>query len=348
LLADCIGGRRALVVTTPTVERLYGRRLRAYLARTGGDAHVAVVGRTEATKQLDGVTDICDLAAARGLERSSPIVAVGGGVCTDLSGLAAALYQRGVPHINVPTTFVGLIDAGIGVKNAVNHGGRKSALGTFHPPENCLLDPGFLDTLPARHRRNGLAESIKLAIVVDATLFALLERSGPAIVDGSARSSPIVLDVIRRSVKGMLGELAPNLFEVDDLRRKVDFGHTFSAYIEMASEHRVLHGEAVAMDVALSTEIAMVVGLLDVADRDRIIALLRRCGLATHYPPVSAEQLWRSLRAIVEHRDGELHLVVPTGIGVCTFLGMDAIDPAVIRVALERLRRNTIQTVTYE
>jgi len=341
LVRDCLSGRDALVVTSPTVHRLYGRRIRDYFADAPG-VHFMVLRRTEASKSLDAVVEVSERAAAVGLRRTSPIVAVGGGVCSDISGLAAALHRRGVPHINVPTTLVGLVDAGIGTKNAVNHGRRKSALGTFHPPEHTVLDIGFLATLPRRQLANGLAEIVKLAVVKDRALFEILAQHGMTLLHNGFRT-PVAAaeDTVRRAVAGMLAELARNQFEIADFRRKVDFGHTFSPHIEVASGHSVLHGEAVAMDVALSAQLAHDLGLLSADDLDRILTMLAEAGLALVWPGLSVEALMATLPSIVEHRDGNLHLVVPTGIGACDFLGVDDISPVLLRAALAKLVRRT-------
>jgi 3-dehydroquinate synthetase len=285
------------------------------------------------------VRDRRDRAARFGLRRTAPIVAIGGGVCTDIVGLAAALHRRGVPHIKVPTTLIGLIDAGIGTKNSVNEAGRKSSLGTFHPPEHSILDSDFLATVPRRHVVNGMAEMVKLATVLDADLFGKLEKFGPDLVESRfAQPRQVGLEVLRLSVAGMLSELSGNLYETGDYRRTMDFGHTFSPYFEVASGHTVLHGEAVAMDIALSAQVACELGVLESPDLEAILALLDSLGLLLVWPDTSVDALFASLSGISRHRDGDLHLVVPTGVGACTYLELPTVVPGVLRVAHERLR----------
>lgn len=340
VLRDAVGDRSALVVCTPTVYRLYGAGIRDYVGTLSApsSAQIMVLDRGESSKSLDAVVEVCERAATSRLLRTSPIIAVGGGVCTDICGLAAALYRRGIPHIKIPTTLVGLVDAGIGTKNAINHGGHKSNLGSFHPPEHSILDPGFLATLPVRHLRNGLAEIAKLAIVADPALLELLQRHGSDLLRSGFRAPADARDeVLHRSVVGMLSQLSENLFEQVDYRRKVDFGHTLSPHIEVASEHDVLHGEAVAMDVALSSQIAHDLGLLDAGHLDRILSLLSGLGLNLAWAPTQVDVMWSTLSTVHEHRNGDLHLVVPTGIGSCAYLGLDAITPQVLRDAHERL-----------
>ena len=346
ILRDCIDGRDVLVVCTPSVDRLYGQQIHSYVSTLSRRAHskVVVMPCTESTKSIQAAVEVCEHAETVGLRRMSPIVAIGGGVCTDVVGLAAALHHRGIPHIKVPTTLIGIVDAGIGTKNAVNHGDRKSAFGTFHPPEHSLLDPAFLSTLPRRHIRNGVAEIAKVAIVADRPLFDLLAGHGRELVDSrfSLSDDPVAAEVLRLSVAGMLSELSSNLFEITDYRRRMDFGHTFSPYMEVASNFTVLHGEAVAMDIALSTQIANNIGLVSDVTSNRILSLLEDLGLDLTCPSTSPETLWASLQSITQHRNGDLHLVVPTGIGTCQYLGIDAISPSVVADAQQKLSRRTV------
>lgn len=335
LLRDSIGERSALVVAGQVVDQLYGERIRAYFGSRIAEHAIeyTVLRRAEATKTLDAAIDVCERAAQAGLHRLSPIVAVGGGVCSDICGLAADLHHRGIPRINVPTTLTGMIDAGIGLKCAVNHGGRKSALGAFHPPERTLIDAGLLASLPTRELASGLAEIVKLAVASDAPLFGVLAEDLPTLMASRFRSpARSAWRVLRGSVEDMLRELALNPFEIADFRRKVDFGHTFSPYFEGASGHAILHGEAVAMDIALSAAVACERGRLTPQERDQILGMLRAAGLALTWPGTSVDDLWHSLASIVEHRNGDLNLVIPTAIGDCDYLGLLDINPELLQV----------------
>lgn len=331
-LADAIGDRRPFVVYTPAVDRFYGRRLRRYMTDhfpRGFDT--MLLARAEDSKTLSAVEEICKRAAEAGLRRTSPMVAVGGGVCTDLVGLASAVFRRGVPHMKVPTTLIGLVDAGIGTKNAVNHAGRKSLVGTFHPPEASILDPVFIRSLPRRHVVNGLAEVAKLATVIDADLFEVLERSGPTLVRTRLEHpTPDAAVVTERAARGMLSELADDLYE-HVYQRAMDFGHTFSPYFETASHHAVLHGEAVAMDIALSAALAAELGILSCGDRDRILGCLRGLGLDSTWPGTDCLALWDTLAAVCEHRNGALNLCLPTRVGAHTFVGLEDFDAATLQ-----------------
>lgn len=346
-LAEAIRSHRAtLVVTTPSVDRLYGVALRRYLAARcqPGDVSLRVITCSESQKGMEQVLAVCELAASAGLARRSHVVSFGGGVLMDICGLAATLFRRGVPLIRVPTTLIGMIDAGIGVKNGVNFNGKKSLLGSFTAPEACIIDPSFLGTVPRRHLRCGLAESVKIAVVGSRELFELLEAHGADLLESSFRGpADVVRRIIHLSVACMLDELDLNLFERPEkfelaYARRVDFGHTFSPYIEEASRHEALHGEAVAIDVALSAQISNLLGLVDDAALQRVLNLLCCLDLPCHWPGMDATALHASLGSVVKHRDGRLNLVLPTGIGQSTFIGKLAdLSPVLLDEAIERL-----------
>jgi 3-dehydroquinate synthetase len=286
---------------------------------------------------LSAVEAVVDRASAMGLGREGPIISVGGGVCLDSVGVSAALYRRGVPNIKIPTTLVGLIDAGIGTKNAVNYRGHKSLLGTFSAPEASLLDPMFLTSLPERYLRSGVAEALKIAIICDPSLFALLTVHQDELLQSSFQApQKEAAETIRRSATEMLRELASNLYE-HSRRRMVDFGHTFSPYIETASNFRVLHGEAVAIDIAISAEIAGFLGVLKSEDLGVIHDAFAGFGLPHHWAGIDTADMYDSLRSIYQHRDGHLHLVVPSEIGRAEFLEDRDITLSLLKSCVARL-----------
>lgn len=340
VLAEAIAERRTLVVTTPTVARLYGDALQAQLR---GKSHVStlVLDVTEATKTMAGVEAVCQQAVAHGLTRRGLLVAVGGGVCSDVVTMAASLIRRGIGHLRVPTTLMGQIDAGIGLKGAINFSGKKSFLGCFHPPEQVLVDPAFLQSLPSRFLVSGMAESIKMAVARDAPLFALLERCAAELVaSGFSQRRPEGRELLQRSIWGMLDELGQNPYEDQTFERLVDFGHTFSPAVEAALGFDIQHGEAVAVDIALSATLSRSLGLLDAPTHERILRLLRSAGLPLFAKPLSLELCRHALEEAARHRGGCANLVVPTGIGRTLFLKQPADVPdAALQHALQHLSR---------
>jgi 3-dehydroquinate synthase len=312
------GGRRFVVIDGP-VARLHGEAIRAWFARHRIDARIVVFPGGEAHKTIEIYQDLLrELDAFPIHRRDEPIIAIGGGVLTDVVGFVAASYRRGVPHIKVPTTLMGYIDAALGIKAGINFNGRKNRLGSFVPPLAVFLDPAFLRTLPRRHLLNGVCEIIKLAVVCDAPLFAQLETHGAA---GLAHcfadaAGDAILD---RAIDGMLRELAPNLHE-EELSRKVDFGHTFSYGLETRHGDRLLHGEAVLLDILVSVLIARRRGLLPEHDAARVFALLGRLGIEPDLGVLDAALMWQSLQDRIEHRNGLQRVPMPAGLGQCVFL----------------------------
>ena len=338
-LARAIGARRALFVVTPTVDRLYGAALRGYIgsALAQPDSEVFVLRVSEATKDLMAVDAVVGRASAMGLGREDPMVAVGGGVCLDSVGVSAALYRRGVPNIKIPTTLVGLVDAGIGTKNAVNYRGHKNLLGTFSAPEASLLDPTFLTSLSDRYLRSGVAEMLKMAIICDRSLFDLLKTHQGELLQSSFQAPPTeAAETIRRSATEMLRELALNLYE-QCRSRIVDFGHTFSPYVETASDFQVLHGEAVAIDIAISSEIAGSLGVIKSDDLEAIHDALAGFGLPHHWAGIDTADMYESLQSIRQHRNGHLHLVVPSEIGRAEFLEDQDVNLRLLESCVARL-----------
>jgi 2-epi-5-epi-valiolone synthase len=337
-LAEAIASRPALVVTDSTVDELFGDRLRSYLSTVDARVGVYVADLTERTKTMSTVLDVCAAAQRHGLGRRDPLIALGGGICSDVVSVASSLIRRGIPYVCVPTTLVAQVDAGIGLKGAVNFGGSKNYLGCFAPPSRVLVDPTFLRTVPADELRAGLAEIVKVALLLDEQLFERLTADG-AELTGSGFTSPAGGGevILVRAIELMLDQLASNCYE-ERFERLVDFGHTFSSRLEELSNHRLRHGEAVAIDIALTCVLGAELGLLSEGDFETILATLRRLGLPVHSPLCTVQAALEAISATVRHRDGALNLVVPTGIGSATFIRTPGEIPRrALRAALERL-----------
>lgn len=312
-------GERRLIVVDSRVDQLYGDEIRRFFAQHRIITRTVVMAAGEVNKTMDSVLRIIDAAEELGIRRySDPIIAVGGGVVTDTTGAAAHIYQRGTPHIRIPTTLVGLVDAGIGLKVGINYGDRKNLIGGYQAALASLLDYKFLKTLPLRHIRNGLFEILKIAIVCDRELFELLEVNMTELV-AQRLATPAGTEVIRRAVTGMLLQLRDNPFE-RELRRRVDFGHTFSPRIEMDSHGKLLHGEAVGIDMALCCGISVKRGLLDENSASRMATLLMSASLSLSNDLCDVRRLASALEETARHRDGSQHVFLPTSIGHGVFV----------------------------
>lgn len=340
LLAYYVDGRRVVAFIGPTVDRIYGDLLRSYLdarlERGSWSVHTIVGG--ERNKTLASAEEVCAVAKAAGLDRHGVMLAVGGGIVADIVGFAASMYARGVSYIKVNTTLVGQVDVGVGVKTGVNALNTKNMFGAYHPAHASLNDPGLLATLPTREIRCGLAEIVKMAAILDADLFRTLEKHPDAFLRSAY--GEVETYVLRTSMRLMMEELCPNLRE-HELARLVDFGHTFSPLIETAGGHRLEHGEAVAVDMALSAHLARLLGLVDAESCERLVTLLRRIGLPVFDPATCTPELMtQALEASWQRRGRKLHLVVPTGIGKADFVErLEDVPADVLRDALEALAR---------
>lgn len=324
---------RRFVVVDSNVLKYFSAAISNYFVQNHIDARIVPFTSGEEHKTVD-----CYLSIVRELDafpicrRDEPIIAIGGGVLTDLVGFVASSYRRGVPHINVPTTLMGYVDASIGIKAGINFNGYKNRLGEFTPPMKVLLDRSFLKTLPKRHILNGLCEILKLAIINDVELFELLETCGAQCVETCFQDDMGEV-ILNRTIDGMLAELQPNLLE-EELARKVDFGHTFSYGLETQHESDLYHGEAVLLDIALSSVIAWKRRLLSDNEVDRIFRLIASLGLILDATNLDANMLWQSLQERVYHRNGLQRVPLPHCIGGCTFVNDVSLDEIELAVTL--------------
>lgn len=317
---------RALAVVDDTVYGIYGEVMQSYFDHHGIELTVIPVQIRETAKSLETYEQIVSRFDAFGLVRTEPVLVVGGGLTTDVAGFACASYRRNTPYIRIPTTLIGLIDASVSIKVAVNHGKHKNRLGAYHASEKVLLDFSFLKTLPEDQVRNGMAELIKIAVVGNAEIFQLLEDHGADLLrtrfghlDGTPELRAVGDRLTYQAIATMLDLEAPNLHEID-LDRVIAFGHTWSPTLELTPPIPFFHGHAINIDMALSTTLAEQRGHLSVSDRDRILSVMSALGLALDSERLTAELLERATSAILKTRDGLLRAAIPDPIGRCRFL----------------------------
>ncbi len=317
---------RRMIVIDQNICHFYLNDVRNYFAAHGVDIHVVAIQAEEEDKNLDTLIVVLNEMERFGLlRRAEPVIAIGGGVLLDVVGMAAGLYRRGIPYIRVPTTLVGLVDASVGVKTGINFQARRNRLGSYFPPLASYLDKFFLRTLDILEISSGLGEILKMAVIKDPVLFALLELNGKKLLDTKFQDCEYADDVINRAVQGMKEELENNLWEAN-LKRTVDFGHSFSPVIEMRSIEKndhvpLTHGQAVTIDVIYSSVISCQRGLLHENELVRIARTARNMGLPTDHelfrePLIILE----ALNDTMKHRNGAQNLPVPTSIGGSVFL----------------------------
>lgn len=318
--------KRCLAVVDEVVYQLYGAQLHQYFQYYGIELTVFPVDIKEPNKTIATFQTIIDAFCRFNLLRKESVLVIGGGLVTDVAGFACATYRRSTNYIRIPTTLIGLIDAGIAIKVAVNHGKLKNRLGAYHAPKATFLDFSFLNTLPVDQIRNGMAELVKIAVVSNAHVFDLLDRYGEELLsthfgycNNDAFLQEIGQQVNYESIKTMLELETSNLHELM-LDRVIAYGHTWSPTLELTPNPHLLHGHAVNIDMAFSATLAAQRGCITLADRDRILALMSRLGLALDHPNLDIDLLWEATQSIILTRDGRLRAAVPCPIGVCHFV----------------------------
>jgi len=334
---------KRLVVIDKKVDEIYGERFKAYFSHWNFDIRWKVISGDEINKNVESTILVAEAMADAGLlRRGEVVIGIGGGVLLDVVGFASSLYRRGIPYLRIPTTLMGQIDAGIGIKTGINHGDHKNRLGTYFAPTSALIDPSFLKSLNQRHISNGVAEIIKMALIKDKPLFELLEMMSPHLTPEAFSSEDCAMkEIITRSIAGMLAELEPNLWEAE-LARCVDFGHTFSPSLELLANPVLLHGEAVAVDMALCVALAHGRGLLTAEETERAISLIQKSGLPISNPIFNLALLEEALVDTIKHRDGLQRIPLSDGIGNVAFVNDITRDELAVALAFLESREKLL------
>jgi len=312
LYAPYVSGRRAAVVTNETVAPLYADRLERALARAGARAQRIVLPDGEVHKTWQVLDRIYAALLEAQADRRTVIVALGGGVVGDMAGFAAATYQRGVPHVQVPTTLLAQVDSSVGGKTAINHPLGKNMIGAFHQPSAVVADTATLATLPAREFAAGLAEVVKYGAIHDLDFLGWIEANAAAL---HGRVPAALVHAIRRSC-----EIKADIVAADEresgARALLNFGHTFGHAIESAAGYGAWHhGEAVATGMALAARFSARAGRIAAADAERLVALLARLGLPVA-PPGFAPDIWLEyMGRDKKNEDGRITLVLLDRLG---------------------------------
>merc|ERR1712190_665698 len=313
--------QRRLVVIDETVFGFYGEKVRNYFESRGVAHEILRLPMVEENKSVEMTLKVCEKMKKFNIDRrTEPVIAIGGGVCLDVVGLAASLFRRRTPYIRVPTTALAYVDASVGAKNGCNFQGSKNRLGTYVPPVAALLDSSFFRTQQRREVSNSLGEMAKMAIMKSEELFHLLEKHGHGLIDHrfapQDASDDVPARVLRLSIETMLEELAPNLWE-HSLDRLVDFGHVVGQNLEMSAlgtEDELMHGESVATDMAFMAVLSNVLGHVTDVQRDRILNLLRTCHVPVWSPLFTREWMHNAIAGREKFSMGH-RLPLPVGVG---------------------------------
>ena len=309
-LGPLVGGRRIFVVADEGAWRHQGPRLEAGL--DGLDTTILPLPAGEERKRLEQIESLADQMYAAGADRSSCVLAFGGGVAGDVGGFLAAAYMRGVDVVQVPTTLLAQVDAAIGGKTGVNLAAGKNLLGAFHQPILVLIDPTSLETLPEREYRAGLFEVIKYGIIRSRSLFDLLRNQREAVLS----REPEVLEAIITESVSIKAEVVAKDEREGDLRRILNYGHTLGHALEAESAYRrLLHGEAVAYGMTAAARLAESTGLLPSEERQAIEETILAYGPIPSLEGISAAKLVARLAGDKKTIGGRIHFVLPEEVG---------------------------------
>jgi 3-dehydroquinate synthase len=304
---------RYALITDSNVGPLYAKKVAAQLDSEAMDILTIPAGESNKTREV--WARLTDEMLAKGYGRDAAVVALGGGVVGDLGGFVAATFMRGIPVIQVPTTLLAMIDASIGGKTAVDTPGGKNLVGAFHSPAAVLIDPQVLATLPLRELRAGFAEALKHGVIADESYLNDVASRAPGLLAADGPRGDSMFSLIVRSV-----EIKADIVSRDEreagLRQILNFGHTIGHAVELVSGYSLLHGEAVAIGMALESELAEHIGLAQTGIAATVSSALQSAGLPTALPSGSnGDAVIEAMRSDKKGRSGRTRFALPLRIG---------------------------------
>lgn len=313
LLRSQTTSEKVIVVADAFVSRRYSGEVLKGLSDAGFDARITEVPSGEEYKSLEWFGKLQDQLVSHRMDRTSTLIALGGGVIGDLAGFVAATYMRGISYVQIPTTLQAQVDASVGGKTGINHPKGKNLIGAFYQPKLVLIDVATLRTLPPRDIRAGFIEVIKHGVIMDVPLFNQIEECLDAILNLDAET---LINVIARSCADKAEVVASDEKE-SRLRMTLNYGHTFGHALEALTDYNVYrHGEAVAIGMNCAAQLACNLGMLPLVDLERQKKLIRRTGLPASFPPeVQPDIFLDAMYLDKKARGGKLNLVLPTRIG---------------------------------
>ncbi len=320
---------KIFVVTTRDVWELHGNAVRAALS--GMSFSILFFEGGEANKRFSHVESLAEQMSEGGADRSSLVVAFGGGIVTDLGGFLASIFMRGVPVIQIPTTLLAQVDAAVGGKTGANLVTGKNLIGTFHQPRAVIVDPAVLPTLPEREYRAGLYEIVKTGIIASEPLFHLLADRAHDVL---AQDAEVVDHIIAESVR-IKAEVVSADERESGLRRILNFGHTFGHALEAETSYtRFLHGEAVSWGMRAATHLALDLAMITSAECEAILRALHLYGPIPTLAGIETAALQDRLVKDKKTIKNRIHFVLPVKIGEVAV--RSDIDPARVKAAIDR------------
>ena len=319
---------KLVIITDSTVKKLYGNTLRRNLTSDGFQVITLEIPEGEEQKSLGTASRLYDELADCHAERTTPILALGGGVTGDLAGFVAATYLRGMPLIQIPTTLLAQVDSSIGGKVAVDQGQLKNKIGAFYQPKLVITDITTLSTLSSRALVNGLAEVIKYGVIWDKEFFTYLERNLDRI---KSLEESLLEETVFRSA-----QTKAKVVEKDEkdtgLRNILNYGHTIGHAIESVSDFRIWHGEAVALGMLAAGKISVKLGVLDKDELARLRNLIQRADLPMKIPKLEVDKIIQAMRHDKKILKGKVRFILPKSIG--NVFITDEVSPSLVKEVL--------------
>ena len=315
LARKVISGTRCAIIADETTTRLFGDRVCESFTSENFSPQLIRIPAGEKSKSFAHIEKICGEMIEAGLDRSSFVVGLGGGVIGDISGFVAAIFQRGIPHIQIPTTLLAMVDSSIGGKTGVNLDAGKNLIGAFHHPSLVIIDAEALETLPAQEMRKGYAEIIKHAIIRDAEMFQALSSRGKPPVRLGPRDDGLVA-LIRRNIAIKARLVSADAREISGERALLNFGHTVGHAIERAADFKMPHGDCISMGMVAACAISVKRAGLSSQERDDVVSLLKQFELPTQLPAeVDRERIIDTVGHDKKFLGGKIRFVVTPRIG---------------------------------
>ena len=337
IIADQLRPTRCAIVTDTNVGPLFATSLQQSLTKSGFRPILITIPAGEQFKTLDQVSSICDRMTAAGLDRESFIIGLGGGVVGDVSGFAAAIFHRGVPHIQIPTTLLAMVDSSIGGKTGVNTSSGKNLIGAIHHPLRVIDDVDVLRTLPEREFNQGFAEIIKHGIIADPEMFQMLRSTSPSALRPDGSNSDPLAKLIRRNIEIKSRIVAQDTRDRAGDRALLNFGHTVGHGVERAGNYQqFMHGEAISLGMVAAAAISVKRAGLSREQRDQVVEVLAGFDLPTRLPgDVPRDRILDAVKFDKKFQEGQIRYVVTPRLGTAYLASDVTLDD--IREAIAQL-----------
>jgi len=299
---------KVVIVTNPTISKLHLDYLKSKI--DAKDISVVTIPDGEQYKHMQTIEDILEHCFVNKLNRSSLLIAFGGGVIGDMTGFCASIYQRGIDFIQIPTTLLSQVDASVGGKTGINNKFGKNLVGAFHQPQAVYIDSSFLDTLPKREFSAGVAEVIKMAVCFNADFFEWLEKN-------DLRDKININIAIQKSVQTKAWVVSQDEKE-KGLRAALNYGHTFGHVVENETKYeKYLHGEAVGIGMIIANNVSVKLGIMSEDEALRVKTLLEQYDIPTNYKINDIEDFYEHFFLDKKAQDNKIKFILPVGLGDC-------------------------------